>query len=140
MTFSWRGCKNVAIDVRNDRRFSPGVASLIARRGLVCVVPRARADRKLSTSLWRNHIEFHRAESAVLSGVRRIVAERVLISNVSREFGANGVHAFQIVRKESEPAGGFRESAQIFFRFAHHLLVVLAVLIAEDAHRINQRA
>ncbi len=87
--------------------------------------------------LGSNEVDFYGAESAVGGGVRRVVAQGVLVANIAGDLNADRVDVFEASREEGQAARGFGQFGEVFGRFANHSLLVLAVVVAEDADGIN---
>src|SRR5580692_8202940 len=89
--------------VRNPKRLLAGGGGVGGVGGVVAV---AGAGYQLAMAAGRDDVYVDAAEATVLGGVRRIVAQSVLMANVVSYLFADGVHVFHIFREESESAGG----------------------------------
>src|SRR5215475_784847 len=95
-----------------------------ATRTTGSVVSVARASRELPSAARRNHVHLHRTKRSVSLRVRRIVRQRVLVSNIVRDVLANLFHIANIFRKKRQPA---RSLGDIFQRSLRALRVLLVL-------------
>src|SRR3984957_15661296 len=112
-------------------------SNLVNRRGFAGVVAAAGAEAEFAFALGFDQVDFHGAEGPVGGRVGGVGDPGVLAAHIARDLNAYRADVFEAGREESEPAGGFGEFGQVLGGFANHFLVVLAIVVAEDADGIN---
>ena len=73
-----------------------------------------------------------------MSGVGRIVGQGVLVADVVGDLRADGLRVVHVFREKRQAAGGIGQFAERGARLFHGAMIVLDVVVAEQAHGINQ--
>lgn len=93
----------------------------------------AGAGGELASAMRGNDVDLNGAESAVLFGIGRVVAERVLIADITSDLIADVVHIVDVFWEEGHTAG----SRGDIFQGANGFFAVLFVLITKKPDRVN---
>ena len=93
----------------------------------------AGAGGEFAFAAWGNDVHLNGAEGAIFFGVGGIVAEGVLIADVTCDLIANVVNVVDVFREKGYATGGGRN----VFQGAHGLLAILFVFIAKKADGVN---